>query len=437
MALGVLSVGWKRLGASLALLLGVASAATAQSKAPLEPVVLQLHWQHQFQFAGYYAAVEQGFYADAGLKVEIREANLEKTSTEQVISGEAQYGVANSNLVLDRGHGKPVVVLAPIFQHSPVVMLARQDLGVDSVHDLAGKPIIIEPGSVELFAYLEQEGVSRNQLVLRPHEFDPEVLIRGEVVAMSAYSTDEPFVLKERGIPYSTFTPRASGIDFYGDTLFTSEQEIAQHPDRVKRFLHASLRGWEYAVAHPKELVDVIYAKYSHGHSMAHLQFEAEMSLPLIAADVVEVGYVNPGRFQHIAKLYERMGLLPKGTSLDGLCYRRDEVPDLRWLYGSLAGTLAALLVIGGIALYLHGLYRAIHRQAAELRIALAEIRTLQGIIPICSYCKKIRDDQGSWSQLETYIAAHSEATFSHGICNECVATYFAEYDRKRPEKNR
>lgn len=65
-------------------------------------------------------------------------------------------------------------------------------------------------------------------------------------------------------------------------------------------------------------------------------------------------------------------------------------------------------------------------RQKEELEAALARVRQLEGIIPICSYCKKIRDDQNSWQQLETYISQHSEAMFSHGICPDCFETQMA-----------
>lgn len=59
--------------------------------------------------------------------------------------------------------------------------------------------------------------------------------------------------------------------------------------------------------------------------------------------------------------------------------------------------------------------------QKEKLEVALAQVKQLEGIIPICSYCKKIRDDQNSWHQLEAYISNHSEALFSHGICPTCV----------------
>ena len=59
---------------------------------------------------------------------------------------------------------------------------------------------------------------------------------------------------------------------------------------------------------------------------------------------------------------------------------------------------------------------------------ALAEIKTLQGIIPICSYCKKIRDDEGSWTQLEAYITMHTDAMLSHGMCSDCAKKMYPQY---------
>jgi hypothetical protein len=61
----------------------------------------------------------------------------------------------------------------------------------------------------------------------------------------------------------------------------------------------------------------------------------------------------------------------------------------------------------------------------ADLRLALGEVKKLSGLLPICSHCKKIRDDQGYWKQLESYIEEHSEAAFSHGICHECLRRYY------------
>jgi hypothetical protein len=71
-------------------------------------------------------------------------------------------------------------------------------------------------------------------------------------------------------------------------------------------------------------------------------------------------------------------------------------------------------------------------RTAKKLQDTLDEIKTLRGIIPICSYCKQIRDDEGSWSQLESYIYSHSDAEFSHGVCPEC---YKKQMEKLESEK--
>jgi len=209
--------------------------AAAHAGAPAEHVVLQLKWSHQFQFAGYYAAAAQGYYRDAGLDVELRPATPGMDPTAEVLAGRAQYGVGTSELVVLRSQGKPVVVLAAIFQHSPLVMLARRQPGVEDLQSLRNRPIMIEPLSAELYAYFRDEGVDPKSLHLLPHSFDVNDLLEGKIDAMSGYVTDEPFILKQAKFDYLTFTPRAGGIDFYGDNLFTTADELRDHPARVPK----------------------------------------------------------------------------------------------------------------------------------------------------------------------------------------------------------
>lgn len=78
-----------------------------------------------------------------------------------------------------------------------------------------------------------------------------------------------------------------------------------------------------------------------------------------------------------------------------------------------------------------HKLQQEQARVIEDLREAIAEIKTLRGIIPICSYCKEIRDDKGAWKRIEEYIALHSEAEFSHGICPKCAHTHYPDYFKK------
>ncbi|MCF3648819.1 ABC transporter substrate-binding protein [Synoicihabitans lomoniglobus] len=393
----------------------------------LTAVTLQLKWKHQFQFAGYYAAIEQGFYEEEGLSVTLREPEVGEDTAAAVLEGKAQFGVAASDLVLMAGQGKPVIALAAILQHSPLVFVSRADAGVTSVHDLAGRKLMLEKHAEELVAYLWFEGIARDQLELVPHVFSPQPLIGGEVDAMSGYATDEVFLLEQAGFDYLTFTPRSGGIDFYGDVLFTTAAEIDAHPDRVARFRAASLRGWRYALDHVDEMVELIFTQYSQRHSREHLRFEAEAMRKLILPDVVELGYQNPGRWHHIAATYHRLGLVGENVPVEAMIYAPDASPDLTRLYGALAiaGLVIGLLV--AVIWRFVQLNRRVNEQAASLRGALGEIKELRGIIPICAGCKKIRNDEGYWDQVEIYIEEHTRAEFTHGICEDCMKRLYPE----------
>jgi diguanylate cyclase (GGDEF)-like protein/PAS domain S-box-containing protein len=377
-------MGRAPLSASLGLLLAalainaVGSKAARADAAPLQPVRLQLKWKHQFQFAGYYAALERGYYREAGLDVRLLEALSEGEPSTTVLNGQAEFGIGASDLVLLRSQGKPVVALAAIFQHSPLVLVSLKRSGIDHVHDLAGKRLMIEPHAAELLAYLEQEDLPASKLRLVPHGFDVAALQRGDVAAISAYSTDEPFQLRQAGLDYVTFNPRAGGIDFYGDTLYTTEAQLREHPERVRAFVEASLRGWRYALAHPEPMITLIRSKYSRRHSREHLEFEAEQMRRLIMPDVVEIGYMNPGRWEHIVETYSQLGMAPADMSLSGFLYDRHPKPDLTWTYVSLGGALLLLLIAIGVAVRYRRLHGAIHREVAERKQAEQHLRTLE-----------------------------------------------------------
>ena len=339
------------------------SLAPKAAEAP-ERVTLQLKWQHQFQFAGYYAAQQQGYYRAAGLEVDIAEASPTLDPIQEVTSGRAQYGVGNSALLLARLKGQPVVVLAAIFQHSPFVLIARADAGISSIHDLVGKRVMLESHPDEILAYLQKEGVPAGALRLQKHTFDSSDLLRGHVDAISAYSTDEPFFLDQADLRYQTFTPRTVGIDFYGDNLFTSEQELKQHPARVRAFREASLRGWTYAMQHPAEVTEWILAHLEKRHSREHLRFEAQQMVPLLQPELVSMGYMHEGRWQHIAETYADLGLLPRPYSLQGFLYDPDASDRLARHRLKLALTVVLPIVafLGTVALVFLWLNRRLSR---------------------------------------------------------------------------
>ncbi|OQX19645.1 MAG: hypothetical protein BWK76_03910 [Desulfobulbaceae bacterium A2] len=340
-----------------------------------ETVRVRLKWLHQFQFAGMYAAIEQGYYRDVGLEVRLQEAVPHASAVAAVLGGEAEIGIHGADLVVERVQGKPLVALAVIMQHSPMVLLSRRDRGIDHLHDLAGKRLLLGPDAAELLAYLRSEHVPLEQ-GLTQQSFDLQALIAGEVDVMPGYSTDQPWLLEQSGIAYNVFSPRAAGLDFYGDTLFTTEAYLRQHPQQVRDFTAATLRGWQYALDHRDEMVELIRQRYSARHSREHLLFEAEQTHRLMVPGLVELGHMYEGRWRHIADNFAALGMMPQEYSLAGFLPPVEQLPRLqrlgRWLLLSVLVTLAAVLLVA----YVLWLNLRLRRQVRERRVAEEQLRS-------------------------------------------------------------
>ncbi len=560
------------------LILSLSSIAASQAT-ELTKITLQLKWLHQFQFAGYYAAIEKGFYEEEGLHVILKEGLPGVSYTDELIAGRADYGIDMPIILLERNYGKPVVVLASIFQHSPEVLISRKDSEIASPHDLIGKRILMRPqGHAEIRAMLKNEGISEKQLKIIDHTWEINDLIEGKVDVSGSYITDVPFLMQERGIPSSIISPLTYGIDFYGDCLFTTEKKINQSPGQVKAFLNASLKGWEYAMSHSEEIIDLILEKYSTRLSREALRYEATAMHKLMQPKFIEIGHMNPGRWKHIAETFVELNMLTSEYTLEGFLYnpnpqlKYDKMIRVIWVISAIALVIGVATIIlflfnrslnqkviertkklskeiadrkktrveleksevkfrtlvetspVAIAIIRHDQYlyvnlswmqltgyskeeamglnplETVHpdmreqiRKNAENRLnseevetryemkgitkagdviwydfsaalieyenkpailsfivditgrkdieqeremnikklkrALDEINTLRGIVPICSSCKKIRDDKGYWNILESYIQKHSKASFSHGMCPECSEKFYGDKD--------
>src|SRR5258706_659919 len=357
----------RRLIIGACLVLSVSPPATA-----LDSVSMQLKWKHQFQFAGYYQALEQGFYRDAGLDVTIREGGPGIDAAEAVASGKADYGVCTASVLRDWAAGRRLVVLATIFQRSPAVILVARRADINSVSDLRGHTLMDTPGSDEIAAMLKREGVDYQALPRVDHEGDPRDLLAGRADAMIAYSTSEPFVLEQLGAASRSFAPAASGIDFYGDNLCTSEANVKAHPDGVAAFKAAAVKGWAYALAHKEATVDLILRTYSAKKSREALLFEAEHTEALVGRDPGRIGEQDPARWRSIAATYRQLGLLTDDTLPAALIWDGNDGSLRRWL-------IVLLFLAAGLSIAALFAYRSRHvlrgtmlrREALRLVVAI------------------------------------------------------------------
>lgn len=319
----------------------------------LESVVLQLAGKHQFQFAGYYAALAKGYYAEHGLDVTLVESGDGRFSRNAVVDGRAQYGIAGAELLLHRADGDPLVVLAPFFQHSPSILLTREDSGVRHPQHLIGKRVMLLPGKLDadILAVFLNENIALDAIDRIDQSYDLNDLIQGRADAVSAFVTNEPWYLQQAGIQPGTIHPSTYGVDFYYGCLFTTEQEVNRHPARVAGFLEASKRGWAYAMANQEEIIDLIINRYGV-KSRDHLRYQARIMGNLILPRRVAIGHMNPGRWRHIADTFHQLGELPAGFDLDGFLYDPDPRADYTWVMWVFAAAGLVLLVMGALSMF-------------------------------------------------------------------------------------
>ncbi|WP_419769286.1 MAG: ABC transporter substrate-binding protein [Candidatus Marinarcus sp.] len=317
---------------------------------------VQLRWYHQFQFAGYYAALEKGFYNNAGLDIKLLEGGPSVDSVNAVISKQADFGISNSSLVLEYFNGKPIVNLGVIMQHSPNVLLTFDKY--KSPVDLVGSGAIALMGKnqdIELKAMFLKEGIDLNKINFVPNKKHLEDLLNHKVIAVNAYSSNEPYILKSKNIPYKILEPRHYGLDFYGDTLFATQDFVQNNLQSVEKFRQATFKGWEYALKHQDEIIELILTKYNtQNKTKKQLQFEAEVLTKLINPDFVQIGHSNPGRWEHIIQTYGLFGLIKGKKDLTNFYYKPNYAVDLTRFYIYIALTLSVALALAGIAFYIY-----------------------------------------------------------------------------------
>ena len=360
--LAILLLAWLGLG-------GGSMARMAHANDSLEAVTVQLNWKHQFEFAAFYAALHKGYYRQAGLDVTLRESEPGTDTVKTVTAGHADFGVGTSSLVIDRQNGTPVVALAALMQHSPIGLLALQKNGIHSVHDLAERPIAVDPHSRdEVEAYLLATGIPARQIRLVDQiDWTLDSLNHGLVAAKVMYVSNEPFWIRGREHEYLQLTPRSAGIDLFGNILFTTSYTARTRPNVTKSMREATLKGLIYALDHPEEIADLILARYNtQRKTREHLLFEAGVLRELTRPDIVEPGYMSPGRWRHVVDVYTQQGKLPRNFDLTGFIYDPTPKQAPAWLFWALAGLILGLAGTATVLIKMRRLNFELRREIAE-----------------------------------------------------------------------
>jgi NitT/TauT family transport system substrate-binding protein len=296
---------------ALGLMLAVSGCAWPARPAPLTPITVQLSFLHQAEFAGLYAAEQQGYFAAEGLEVSFLEGGSQVDFIAPVVNGAAQFGVAQpADVILARAAGRPVRSIAAIYRRSPIVFFALADSGITRPQDFVGKKIRSAiTADQTLRAMMARAGVRPDQYEILYLPSDVALFASGEAPVWAGFINVFALEVQRAGYKLNLIYPDDYGIHFYGDVLITTDDWIARNPDLVRRFTRAALKGWTYAVENPGA-IGAIVQKYKPDADQALESAKMTASLPLVNTGEDHIGWMKPEIWSGMEKTLREQDVL-------------------------------------------------------------------------------------------------------------------------------
>lgn len=325
-----------------------------------DKVVLQLKWEHEFQFAGYYAALWQGYYEREGLAVEIRSwarpDGQVVSPLEELISGRAQFAIGGTDIMVNKGRGYDLVVVAPIFQRSPVALVSLDSTPLQNIEQTAQlrlAAVEVDDSMLEARAMFLMNGVDANRVNFVHQPLTMETLLDDKADALVTYSVSAQSRASELGLALNLMHPTEYGVQFYGDTLYTSGELARRQPELVARFRRATLDGWRYALDNKVEIANRISATlprylYRYEDFKAYNLAFAHSIDQYTFYPAVELGHVNIKRWQRTYDILERLEEIEQPFDPASMLFKKPIISqepwhDMSWLLGVVA--MAAILL--------------------------------------------------------------------------------------------
>jgi ABC-type nitrate/sulfonate/bicarbonate transport system substrate-binding protein len=216
---------------------------------------LQLSWVKNEEFAGEFFADSKGYYTDAGFD----SVNLTagpSTGSAELLSGSTDVALSDAisiGTVIDSEQA-PLKIIGATFQKNPFTILSLADGGnIATPDDLKGKKIGVQASNTSLFeALLEANGIDKSDVTVVPVDYDPSVLVNGDVDGFVAYLTNESITVAAKGLAVTNLPFADNGLPFVAETFAVTDETIADDREKLKAFLVAEIKGWTDAVNDPE-----------------------------------------------------------------------------------------------------------------------------------------------------------------------------------------
>ena len=283
---------------------------------PPDEVTVQLKWYHQAQFAGFYAADQLGYYTAEGLSVSFVEGGPEVDLVNSVLDGTAQFAVAGADsLIVSRAEGKRLGAIAAVFRRNPLVFFAMADSNITGPKDFIGKRLRVTPFQKSVFTtMMDRVGVSSDQYTVVCCELEP--FFSGDIDVSEGYLTNEVLAAQAAGYKLNIIYPEDYGVHTYADTIIASDDFIADSPGLVRRFLHATLKGWRWAIENPEKAA-VLALNYDPALSPDLQVAQMLAGIPLIHTGEDKIGWMRSEVWQGMIGWLLEQGSLAESVELD------------------------------------------------------------------------------------------------------------------------
>ena len=300
--------------------------------AELQPATLQLKWVTQAQFAGYYAALDQGYYEDEGIDLTIKPGGPDIVPEQVVLGGQAEFGLNwLDNTLATRDQGGEIVNIAQVFARSGMTEVTWADSGLDDITALEGKKVGVWLGGNEhkLFAALTKNGIDPDsdvEIVAQP--FDMNLFLNREVDAAAAMTYNELAQVLEQENPdtgelytlddLNVFLMSDLGTGALEDGVFVRADWIEDeaNQDLATRFLKASFKGWVYCRDNPEECLQIVL---DNGPTLGegHQRWQLNEINKLIWPNDLGIGVMDPAGFDNTAQIALDYGVIKNEASSD------------------------------------------------------------------------------------------------------------------------
>jgi len=301
----------------MALTVGLSACTQATAPPPpLIPITVQLTWTHSAQFAGFYAADQNGDYAAEGLAVTFIEGGPTVDRLTPVLDGEAQFGLAGGvQLIPARAEGQPLRAVATILRRDPFAFFALAESGITRPEDFVGQTLWV-PAQARpyLQAMTARVGVTPDQYTVI-EDASLTSLYTGDVDVATGFVTSQGVEAQRAGYTLNVIYPDDYGVHLTSDNIFASDDFIAANPALVTRFLRATFKGWTYAVENPDQ-VGALVAKYNPEADLSLETDQMIASLPLINTGEDHIGWMKPEVWAGMEQTLRDQGALTKPVQI-------------------------------------------------------------------------------------------------------------------------